>query len=63
MNEQRDREIHLIPLEQIAVVNPRDRGQRKFRQITDNIAMLGLKKPFAKKIAVASAIPKTPSGN
>ncbi|MGC8625499.1 MAG: plasmid partitioning protein RepB C-terminal domain-containing protein [Phycisphaerae bacterium] len=46
----------MIPIEQIHVVNPRSRGQFKFRQIADNITMLGLKRP----ITVARRT--TPSG-
>lgn len=43
--------IRMIPIKQIAVLNPRDRGKHKFAQIIDNIAKLGLKKP----VTVASA--------
>ncbi len=46
MKERRDLEVHMIPLEHITVVNPRERGKRKFKQIVDNIANLGLKKPI-----------------
>lgn len=46
MKERRDLEVHMIPLEHITVVNPRERGKRKFKQIVDNIASLGLKKPI-----------------
>lgn len=46
MNKRRDAEIRMIPLERITVVNPRERGRRKFKQIVDNIATLGLKKPI-----------------
>lgn len=45
MSKRRDNRIHMIPLESITVVNPRERGKRKFKQIVDNIANLGLKKP------------------
>ena len=38
--------VELIPIEQINVVNPRTRGKAKFKQIVDNIAQLGLKKPI-----------------
>ena len=37
--------IQMIPLKQISVLNPRERGKRKFGQIVNNIAKLGLKKP------------------
>ncbi len=46
MNGLRDSQIHMIPLDRITVVNPRERGKRKFKQIVDNIASLGLKKPI-----------------
>ena len=45
MNERRDLKIHMIPLDRITVVNPRQRGERKFKQIVDNIAKLVLKRP------------------
>jgi ParB family chromosome partitioning protein len=45
MNERRDLKIHIIPLDRITVVNPRQRGERKFKQIVDKIAKLGLKRP------------------
>lgn len=46
MTKERTAAIELIPIDQIAVVNPRSRGQLKFKQIVDNIAHLGLKKPI-----------------
>lgn len=46
MSKRRDNTIHMIPTENITVLNPRERGKRKFRQIVDNIATLGLKKPI-----------------
>lgn len=42
----REREIVMIPIEQITVVNPRSRGREKFKQIVGNISSLGLKKPI-----------------
>ena len=36
----------MIPLDRITIVNPRERGKKKFKQIVDNIARLGLKKPI-----------------
>lgn len=45
MSKRRDNKIHMIQLEHITVLNPRERGKRKFKQIVDNIANLGLKKP------------------
>ncbi|MCE9635794.1 MAG: ParB N-terminal domain-containing protein [Planctomycetes bacterium] len=46
MTEERPTEIEMIPIDQIVVVNPRARGKIKFKQIVDNIANLGLKKPI-----------------
>ena len=46
MRKERTTTIELIPIEQIAVVNPRARGKVKFKQIIDSIANLGLKKPI-----------------
>lgn len=45
MSGNRESEIRMIPLEQIVVVNPRERGKSKFKQITENIANIGLKRP------------------
>lgn len=45
MSKRRDNKIHMIPIEHITVLNPRERGKRKFNQIVENIANLGLKKP------------------
>lgn len=38
--------IQMIPIENIRVINPRDRGKKKFGQIVSNIADIGLKKPI-----------------
>lgn len=38
--------VELIPIDQITVINPRDRGQGKFAQIVESIEKLGLKKPI-----------------
>lgn len=35
MSERRDSEIHMIPLDQITIVNPRDRGRRMFKTRVD----------------------------
>jgi ParB family chromosome partitioning protein len=45
MRANEDFGIQMIPMKQITVLNPRDRGKRKFGQIINNIAKLGLKKP------------------
>lgn len=38
--------IELIPIRDIRILNPRERNQKKFRQIVENIANVGLKKPI-----------------
>lgn len=38
-------ELRMIPLNRIEVLNPRERNQRKFNLIVDNIGAVGLKKP------------------
>jgi ParB family chromosome partitioning protein len=43
-----------VPVRQITVLNPRDRGRKKFAQIVANIARLGLKRP----VTVARAEPR-----
>jgi len=46
MTSRSNETVEMIPIEQINVVNPRSRGQAKFRQIIDNIAKIGLKRPI-----------------
>lgn len=46
MNHEFDPKIRLISVKQINVLNPRQRGKKKFAQIAKNIANLGLKKPI-----------------
>ncbi len=38
--------VELIPVDRIKVLNPRERNQRNFKEIVDNIAKVGLKKPI-----------------
>jgi ParB family chromosome partitioning protein len=38
--------VEMIPLDQIEVVNPRVRNKRVFKEIVDNIANIGLKRPI-----------------
>lgn len=46
MTSERDPTIRMIPIDQINVLNPRQRGTAKFQQIVANIAQIGLKKPI-----------------
>lgn len=38
--------VEMIPIDQITIVNPRVRNKRVFKEIVDNIAELGLKRPI-----------------
>lgn len=46
MNGEKDRFVHLIPISRIRVVNPRIRNKKTFKELVENIAALGLKKPI-----------------
>ncbi len=45
MTPKFDLKVRMIPVDHITVLNPRERGKKKFQQIVSNIANLGLKKP------------------
>ena len=38
--------IEIIPVDQIAIINPRIRNRRIFREIVDSISEVGLKRPI-----------------
>ena len=38
--------VEMVPIEQVNILNPRVRDQRKFREIVDSIAKVGLKQPI-----------------
>ncbi len=38
--------VEMIPIDRITIVNPRVRNKRTFKEIVDNIAQVGLKKPI-----------------
>lgn len=42
----RPRELRMIPIERIDVLNPRERNQAIFAEIVENISAIGLKKPI-----------------
>ena len=46
MTTDHPRQIEMIPIDRITVINPRSRGKNKFAQIVTNISNLGLKKPI-----------------
>jgi ParB family chromosome partitioning protein len=46
MKTAHEPQIRMIPLDQIAIVNSRERGPQKFAQIAANIRKLGLKRPI-----------------
>jgi len=46
MTRKQDSTVRMIPIDQITVLNPRQRGKKKFTGIVANIGRLGLKKPI-----------------
>jgi len=44
--QHRQGSVHMIPIELIVVLNPRDRNHRIFGEIVNNIKTIGLKKPI-----------------
>lgn len=46
MIDHRDTNVVRIPIDQVTVMNPRERGKVKFKQIVSNISNIGLKKPI-----------------
>lgn len=46
MTEKHDQKFEMIPIDQINVLNPRTRNKSQHREITDNIAEIGLKRPI-----------------
>ncbi|MEN8506502.1 ParB/RepB/Spo0J family partition protein [Paraburkholderia sp. SIMBA_050] len=47
MNQQQQAgEVRMIPVDQIEVINPRERNNRVFNEIVGNIRAIGLKKPI-----------------
>ncbi len=46
MSEMHSQAVELIPMDRITVVNPRVRNRKAFKEIVDNIAELGLKRPI-----------------
>ncbi len=46
MNWKQGSTVQMIPIDQITVLNPRQRGKKKFMEIVANIGQLGLKKPI-----------------
>jgi ParB family transcriptional regulator, chromosome partitioning protein len=39
-------EVRMVPIDQIEVINPRERNARAFEEIVGNIKAIGLKKPI-----------------
>lgn len=44
-------EIRMVPIDQIRLVNPRDRNRKRFTQMVENIGAVGLKKPITARLA------------
>lgn len=40
------KKIEWVPIDRVVVINPRERNPRSFKEITDNIAKIGLKRPI-----------------
>ena len=51
MSIRYETQVRMIPIKQITILNPRERGKKKFAQIVGNIAKLGLKKPVTVALA------------
>ena len=49
MNSPDETRVRMIPVAQIRVVNPRVRDKKKFAEIVESIANVGLKKPITVK--------------
>ena len=58
MNQRQESTIRMIPIDRIVVLNPRQRGKKKFKQIVANIGQVGLKKPIT--VAVSQNGDKQP---
>ncbi len=46
MKSRHELQVEMIPIDQIAVINPRSRGRAKFKGIVASISKLGLKRPI-----------------
>ena len=46
MSDLQPQAAEMIPMNLITVVNPRVRNRKSFREVVDNIAELGLKRPI-----------------
>ena len=46
MAESSSLAVQIVPISQVSVVNPRIRNKKSFRELVENIAALGLKKPI-----------------
>lgn len=44
-------DICMVPLDQIRLVNPRERNRKRFTQMVENIGAVGLKKPITARLA------------
>ena len=53
------REVRMIPVDRIDVLNPRERDSRTFQEIVANIQAIGLNPAFSR--SVASDLPTSPS--
>jgi ParB family chromosome partitioning protein len=54
MTPKFESKVRMIPVDHVNVLNPRERGKKKFSQIVSNIGKLGLKKPITVALAGGS---------
>jgi hypothetical protein len=60
MNTKEPPQIVTIPINQIKIINPRNRNRDKFKLVRDNIANVGLKKPII--VSMRGAEEENPNG-
>lgn len=46
MSDNQNRQVELLPIDSIHILNPRDRDKAKFERVVDSIAAVGLKRPI-----------------
>ena len=53
-----EQQVQLIPIDRINILNPRERNKKIFREITANIAEIGLKRPITVTPCKSGAVGK-----
>ncbi len=57
MNSTENETIHFIQIEQIEILNPRERNEKVFSEIVESIRLVGLKKPITVTQNVTGSLP------